>query len=197
MGLIRAILFFVVNVVVIATPLALFEIWLERYKSGWGGEFYSPFWGYKIEFSFLSKIKLGFLLKILEKTYVTPYHLLMFGLVLPGIFTAEFLWLKHLAGGVSSWVLPVGFWGISIVPVIYFVALWIGVATLEDFLWSALNWHYENAMSRFFSGDLAWHAKWSELAPGIKVPSFYISSPIWIAFLLISQWIVVSFSSKQ
>ncbi len=160
------IVWYAINVLVVAVPLALFEIWLERFKTGWGGEFRSPFWGYKITWRPLCLV--------MQKTYVTPYHLLMFGLVIPVTLVAQ------------CWLTP-----LPVVGPVYFLALWIGVATLEDFLWAALNWHYPRALHRMFHQGLSWHTKWIELTQEVKVPRFYITSPFWIAILLVIQHLII------
>jgi hypothetical protein len=163
---------YLLNVLVIAFPLAIFEIWLEKYKSGWGGEFYHPFWG--------KKIRIGLLLRIAEKIYVTPYHLIMFGVVIPGIFTAEYFSLRYLAWH-GGWILS--FTDISIVPAIFLPAVWLGVTVVEDFLWFALNWRYPDALLRLCRGEMAWHTRWVKITDSVKLPRFYLTVPLGIAFL--------------
>lgn len=160
------IVWYAINVLVVAVPLAIFEIWLGRFKDGWGGEFRHPFWGYKITWRPLCLV--------MQKTYVTPYHLLMFGLVIPA------------ALGIECWVLRH-----QIVWPVFFLALWIGVAILEDFLWFALNWHYPGALRRLVREGLSWHTKWVQLSKNVKVPSFYVTSPFWIAVLLVIQHLII------
>ncbi len=174
--------FYWVNVVVIALPLAIFEIWLERFKTGWGGEFKSRFWGRKIEIRWLNKI-FGFLA-------ISVYHLVMFGLVLPAIYLSEYLVLAHLAGS-HSWV--ISFNGYTLVPLIYFVGLWIGVSVMEDFLYFLLNWHFPNALRRLFRGEATWLAYW-DTESKIQIPNNYICGPLVICILFGLQKIIIKYS---
>ena len=160
--------------------MAIFEIWLERFKSGWGGEFYSPFWGKKLYFSWV--------MKSMEKSYISVYHLVMFAGVLPGIYLAEYFLFVHWVGH-HGWILS--FEGFTVVPIIYFLAVWMGVAVGEDFLYFLLNWHFPDALRLFFKGELSWHTKWVNITPTKKVPKFYLTTPLYIAGLFALQSAVV------
>ncbi len=153
------------DILIIATPLAVLEIYLERFKSGWNGEFYSPFCGKKLYFKWI--------MKSMERAYISVYHLIMFGVILPTIYLVEYLILAHIAG-YGGWV--ISFYGIAMVPILYLIAVGIGVATLEDLLWAMLNWHYPNTLKRFFNAELLWHTEWVNITPTKKVPKFYTAA---------------------
>jgi hypothetical protein len=171
--------FYLWNVLAIAFPLALFEIWLERFKSGWDGEFTSRFWG--------KKIRIGFLNKVFEKAYITPYHFIMFGAIIPALMVVQYAWLVHLAGRNS---LVMEFWDLKIVPLIFLPAVWLGNAVLEDFLWFALNWHFPDALRKLFRGEFKWHTKWVVVGKGM-VPRFYLTTPGLVIVLLVLEDFIV------
>lgn len=171
---------YVSNVLAIAIPLAIFEIWLEKLKTGWGGEFRSPFWGKKIYF--------GFLLKIAEKTYVTTYHLVMFGLVLPSLLAIEFFILWHLSKD-GFWILNVD--GIRFVPVIFLPTVWLGNTVVEDFFYFVFNWRFPGALKKLFRGEMTWHTHYTNLTSSVKLPRFYITYSICVFVLLVAQYILV------
>ena len=173
--------FYLANVFIIALPFAVLEIWLEKFKSEWDGEFNSAFWGKKIQ------IKL--LLKMTDKTYITVYHFVMFGLFLPGILTLESFVLFH-AGQNQFWIFEVN--GARLIALIFIFAVWLGVAVVEDFLWFLLNWRYPKALGKLFKAELAWHTHWISLTNSIKLPRFYITAPIVVVILFVINYIFVS-----
>jgi hypothetical protein len=173
----KTIAFYFVNVLVISVPIALFEIYLERFKSGWGGEFTNQFWGKRFHFKFLDLIA--------EKTYLSTYHIIMWLVAMPLIYLGIYLLMHHLSKNRGWMVLE--FHNMGIIPVLYLPALALGVAIFEDFLWAALNWHYEHALIRFFKAGLEWHTHWVRIASDIMIPRFYIWVAIVVALLLLTQ----------
>jgi hypothetical protein len=163
------------DVVALSSALALFEIVLER-GQGWA--------------SGLSQRGLGkrlwegsLFVRLLEKPYITVYHLLIFGLVVPLILLIE-CWVIRLwwarsplpARGVP--VLSV--WAVGSVrfsPLLSAAAAWLAVSTLEDFLWFAFNWHYPGGLRRLLSGEVWWHTRWVSFR-GAKLPRFYVTVPL-------------------
>lgn len=171
--------FYLANVLAVAFPLALLEIWLEKYKTGWNGEFRNQFWGHKIYNKFICVI--------FQKTYVSVYHVIMFAGVIPAIYLVEYLLLRERATE-HGWIITV--WSVRFIPALYFPALWLGVATLEDFLWFALNWRFPHALRRLTSGEMTWHTKWIKITPSVKVPDFYLTVPILIIVLFFIQFLI-------
>jgi len=170
---------YISNVILIAAPLAIFEIWLEKYKSGWGGEFYNPFWG--------KKVSLGFILKVAEKTYVTVYHFVVWGLAVPILLILEFFILWHMSQS-GFYVLDVA--SVRIVPSLFLLSVYLGVMVTEDFLWFALNWRFPGALRRLFRGDMKWHTKWVSLTRYTQLPRFYLTTPLLVLVLLVVQHIL-------
>lgn len=177
-------LLYIANVLVLAIPLAFFEIWLENFKSGWDGEFTDPFWGRKIRWRWMNTL--------FEKAYVTPYHLVMFGAVIPGITFLEY-WIFHILSG-GSWLI-MSFRGITIVAPIYIVAVWIGNAVVEDFFWFAFNswfkFRFPDALDKLFRGEFKWHTKWVRVTRSAVLPRFYFTAPVVILGLMAAQEIVI------
>ncbi len=124
----------------------------------------------------------------MEKAYISVYHLVMFGGVLPTIYIVEYFLFAHLARH-HGWILS--FEGITVVPVIYLLAVWMGANVLEDFLYFFLNWHFPNALRRFFKGEMNWHTKYIQITATKKLPRFYLTTPIWIATLFVAQAIII------
>ncbi len=186
-GTLKLILFYVANVLLFAIPLAAFEVWLEKFKSGWDGEFVDPFWGKKVNIRLIDKV--------FEKTYVTPYHIIMFGVIMPGITVLEWLGLHWLTG--QGWIM-LSFGGITIIPPIFLSAVWIGNAVVEDFLWFAFNswfgFRFPDALAKLFMGEFKWHTKWARLSPSVMLPRFYLTAPIWIVILLVAQQLIIGMS---
>jgi hypothetical protein len=172
------------NLLFFAIPLALFEIWLENFKSGWDGEFIHPFWGKKIYW--------GWMLKVFQKRYVTPYHLIMFGVIIPLITLTEYLMLHFLDG--SRWIV-VSFGKVTIIPPLFILALWLGNMVVEDFLWFALNtwfhFRFPDALHKLFKGEFKWHTQWVNITHNVMLPRFYLTTPIWIAILLAAEEILI------
>jgi len=163
---------YLTSVFTIALPLALFEIWLERFKTGWGGNFTSEFWGRKIQFGLAKKllgsgVELG-----------TRYHILMFPVVVPTLFflCARFLG-RHVAHAPVFWPL-------------FVIAGMLGIMLVEDVLWFVLNaaFHlrFPDALQRLLRGDVSWHPRWIRLG-SVKLPDFYVWMPVLVTALLYLQ----------
>lgn len=165
---------YLANVFVIAIPFAIFEIWLERFKSGWGGEFHNQYWGKTVRKNFGLQV-------------YTRYHQIAFFRVLPSILLVEFLMFWIYAGS-GFWVFDIA--GVKIVPIMFLLSVWIGVTLIEDFLWFALNWHHRGALKRLLSGDVSWHVGWVNLTKSIKLPRKYFEFMIVVFILLVAQFIL-------
>jgi|GEM_PF-1121403 len=180
---------YILNVLIIALPLALVEIWLEKFKTGpWGDtEFMHPFWG--------KKIHTRWLCRLMQKKHVTPYHLFIFAFLLTSIMTCEWL----LVGGVSGH----GFWvinpswpllgSIKIIPLIFFPAVWIGVAVFEDALWFILNWRAPDSLARLMRKEFPWHTQyWPVNRSRTKwLPKFYIQMPAYLVVMFVAQTVII------
>lgn len=186
------ILLYLANVLIISIPLAIFEIWLERFKHGpWGeGEFQHRFWGHKID----NKI----LCTILQKKYVTPYHLVVFIAVLGALFGLEWHYFATQSisnGWIISAVLPI-FGAVKIIPLIFFPALWLGVATVEDLFWFALNWRVPNSLMKLIRKEFGWHTAYYHINPSKTwwLPKFYLQTLAIVLVLFTVHELVIYFT---
>jgi hypothetical protein len=168
------------NVIVLALPFALLEIWLEKFKSGWAGEFYNSFWGRKIHIKFFL-------------SYMTVYHLVAFS-SLAMLLVLEFFGLRSLTENGGFWIMDVA--GIRFVPVIFLLSVWIGVAELEDFLWFALNWRYRGAMKRLLWGEVKWHVSWVNITRSRKLPRMYFIGLFAVIALFVLQYIIIELTTS-
>ena len=147
---------YLANVLLFAIPLGMFEVYLERFKGKkWNGEFTDTFWGEQINIRLIDRF--------CEKTYVTPYHLIMFCGIFPGITALEWIGLHQLAG--HGWLI-VSFAGMTIIPPIFLAAVLIGNMVVEDILWAVFNsycwwfaFRFKDGLQRYCRGELAWHTK--------------------------------------
>jgi hypothetical protein len=163
-----------VDVVILSAVVALFEIGLER-DEGWA--------------SGLSQNRLGrrlwqgsLFVHLLEKPYLTAYHFLMFGGVVPLILATQCALIRHVWVGRTFIVRNSGIlmvWQVGSAmfsPLFASVAAWLAICTIEDFLWFALNWYYPKSLQDLLSGNIWWHTQWVQLGQ-VKVPRFYIFTP--------------------
>jgi hypothetical protein len=159
------------NVALVSCAIALFEIVLEK-DHGWASGLAQsglarPLW------------QGSSLARLLEKPYVTVYHLLLFGAVVPLILAGQCwiiraLWITRAAGVRDAGILTVWRMGsVRFVPLLSGIAAWLAIFALEDFLWFALNWHYPSSMYDLLSGRIWWHTRWITLGR-IKLPRFYL-----------------------
>lgn len=181
----KTIALYISNVVLFSVPWAIFEVWLEKYKSGWGGEFWHPFWG--------KKLYPKLILTVFQKSYITPYHIIFYLIWAVLIFGEYFFFYqpKSIMAWIEGWFMAIKVIGVEIIPLIFLPAVLLGVTVLEDFLWVIFNtmfkWHFPDAIDRFFRGDFPWHTHWVNITANIKLPSFYLYLPVEITVILIFQ----------
>ena len=183
----RIIYLYFVFVFGISVPLALFEIWLERHKAGWGNGFRpGSFWGKE----------LGWKTGIVDKSLITPYHITTFLMIVPllAVVTA-------LAGGGMRHDTVVHLLR-EIARLLCFIpACMFGIMALEDALWFIFNTMFRmafpDALWRLLRGDVSWHPRWFEFGfrsngrtRSFMLPDFYLILPCVITILLqIQAWI--------
>ena len=187
---------YVKNLLPISYLLAEFEIYLEGFKKGeWSKtEFDHKFWGRKIMGrNKLSRFIIGW---VLEKTYITPYHIVMFGGIIPLVTIINYLVLWLTSGQVPTlygWLFMTVA-GTKIFAPLFVVAVWIGNLVLEDFLWFALQsltgWREPHALSKLLHGEFAWHTKWWGFK-GLMLPRFYFTTPLLVTLILLAQHFIV------
>lgn len=147
--------FYLLNILLFALPLALFEINLEK-ANGWGGAFPKDKWYGK---SSLKGTKFGALLtKITKLESPLNYHLLIMMLFLT-VFLAELLWGQK--------------------NIFLVLSCFFGVNFFADFSWFAFNWNFDSLkqLLRGPKGSITWHKSWLKIGRELYIPSVY---PLWL-----------------
>jgi len=146
---------YLANVALLSLGLALVEIVMEKGR-GWGSGLNQRTWGRKLwEGSLIARL--------CEKQYVTLYHVVMFAMVLPGIFIAEYVAAARSGVVQVDWVRGV----------LFVAGSWLLLCVVEDFLWFALNWYYPGSLRELIAGRIWWHTRWWSIG-SVKLPGFYV-----------------------
>jgi hypothetical protein len=153
-------LFYALNIILFALPLALFEINLEK-SQGWGGGFPKDKWYGK---SFIRGTKLGAILtKITKLEAPLNYHVIIM-ILFPTVFTLEYIFSSQ-----NIWLIIACFWGVNV---------------CADFFWFAFNWHFDSfkQLLKGPNGSIAWHKSWVKIGPQLYLPTVY---PLWLALSIL------------
>ncbi len=153
-------LFYALNILFFALPLALFEINLEQ-DQGWGGGFPRNKWYGK---SFLKGTGVD---KILTK--ITRFESpLNYHLVIMFLFVAVFV-LEYLYGSQNIWLI---------------LSCFFGVNFFADFFWFSFNWHFDSfkQLLKGPNGSISWHKNWLKLGKEAYLPTNY---PVWLSLSII------------
>lgn len=165
--------FWVTGVTLLSAALALVEIVIEKDR-GWASSLNALGWGKKL----LAGTPV---VRWIDKPYITSYHLLVFGTLLPIVLWNQYR-IGVLVGFVSS-----GRTDHPIAHLLFLFSEFLAICVFEDFLWFALNWYYPSSLTDLFAGDIWWHTRWVPVGPSVKLPRFYISvGAIALCFLAIS-----------
>jgi hypothetical protein len=181
----QVVLWWFANVMLVGICLAIFEINLEKDK-GWATGLNPRGWGRKL-------FENGAFARFCEKPYLTVYHLIMFGLIVPAILISECLIVRllgigyavHGRGAGAGWTIQIG--EVRVVPILFLCAAWIALISVEDFLWFALNWYYPRSMKDLLSGKIWWHTHWVKIGE-IQLPRFYFFSALMAPILLVASF---------
>jgi len=153
-------LFYALNILLFALPLALFEINLEK-DQGWGGGFPRDKWYGK------SSLKDTRLTRTLSRltNFSAPlnYHL-----VIMALFAVVFI--SELVFG------PGNIWLI--------LSCFFGVNFFADVFWFSFNWHF-NSLTQLLkgpAGSIKWHKSWVKIGRGFYVPQSY---PLWLGLSIV------------
>jgi hypothetical protein len=170
---------YLVIVGVIATVVALFEVWgIAHYRVAWGEPLpQDKVWGkpliQKAPFSLV-----GFQL-------LTRYHFFMYCVLVPAFVLSLSLLLGRMAASRPAHGLG---W------LIFTIAGTLGVMVSEDFLFflfsTIFGTPYPGALTRLFRGEATWHPSQVSFFGLFKLPSAYIWIPPIAALLL---WFVSRF----
>jgi hypothetical protein len=179
-------MFWAVNFIPVALALAIFEIWLEKYKRGpWGKtEFINPYW----------EEKTGWPVPFLK--YTSRYHAVMFTGVLPPLFILSMLiWSKTLNYQVFPDGSPWYFSALSLVLLL--AAICLGNMGTEDFFYFAIQsltgWREPHALRKVvIEKDFHWFKDWLPPIFGLNIPGHWLACPAGALILLYirQRWIM-------
>lgn len=149
------------DVTILSVVLALIEIVIEK-DQGWASSLNDSGWGKKLLAGTPA-------VRWIDKPYVTAYHLLVFGALLPLV-----LWMQYrigVFGGMGS--APRAHHPIA--DGLFLFSAFLAVCVVEDFLWFALNWYYPSSLADLFAGEVWWHTGWVAVGRSVKLPRVYLS----------------------
>lgn len=153
--------FWLTDVMLLSTILALVEIVIEKDR-GWA----SAFSGLGLGKKFFAGTPFT---RLIDKPYVTSYHLLVFGALLPLV-----LGIQYRAGVLAGFPFS-SRTGHTIADLLFFCSAFLAICILEDFLWFVLNWYYPSSLADLLAGKIWWHTNWISLGPSLKLPRVYLS----------------------
>lgn len=140
------------NILIIALPLALFEILIEKDK-GWGSGWNKERW-YAKSFALENPV-VQLMVRVFKTESPLNYHFLTFVVVIPSFFVFEyFYWTNNI---------------------LLLCASFVGVIAFEDFFWYLLNWNFD-ALSQLLkgpSGTIWWHKRWTRISKKYYLPASY------------------------
>ncbi len=154
---------YILNILLVALPLAIFEIVIEKDK-GWGSGWAKDRW-YSKQFLPNNKLFKGISV-VLGIQGILTYHFLVFGMLIPVILAWEYFVLNS--------------------NLILMLASYVIILVSEDFFWFALNWHFSSFrhLLKGPKGEIWWHKKWINIKGDFYLPSSYFSSTILSLVLL-------------
>ena len=157
--------FFAFNIIAIALPLALLEIYWEGDK-GWGSGMNKNRWFAK-PFGPNSSV-MKFIVKVINIENPLNYHVFVFVATIPLILLAEYIYFHH--------------------PPLVFVSSYFGILLAEDFLWFLFNWHFDSLrqLLRGPNGSIWWHKRWIKISPKHYLPAAYLTG---LALSLFFLWL--------
>jgi len=156
-------LIYILNILIIALPLAIFEIIVEK-NGGWGSGWPKDRW-YARPFAPNSALTRSLVL-VMGIEPPLNYHMLMFAVVLPFALAAEYL------SGVKN--------------ILLLLSSFVCINVVEDFLWFLLNWHFDSLgqLLRGPNGSIWWHKPWVKITSSHYLPTSYFIGLSLSLFLL-------------
>jgi hypothetical protein len=149
------------DVTVLSLILALIEIVLEK-DQGWASTLNQRGWGRK----FLEGTPL---VRWIDKPYVTAYHLLVFGALLPIA-----LWTQYRIGVLAAFG-STAHTSHAVADGLFLFSAYLAICVFEDFLWFALNWYYPSSLTDLLAGEIWWHTGWVAVGRAARLPRVYLS----------------------
>lgn len=157
---------YVLNILVIALPLAIFEICIEP-SGGWGSSWPKDKWYAKPFFPDNKFVKL--MVKVGNVESPLNYHIFVFGIIIPAIFVLEYFFITS--------------------NVVLLIACFMAVLACEDFLWFLINWRFDSLrqLLKGPNGSIWWHKGWIRISKKYYLPiSYFIMMPISIILLILA-----------
>ena len=155
---------FLLNVLIISIPVALFEIWIEKEK-GWGAGLPKDRW-YGAVIGEKSVVMKN-VARSIGVPYFFGYAIFMYFLLIPAILILEYLlYIPH--------------------P-LFLVAVYVAILAIEDFSWFVLN-PYFNSLRELLKGpygSIWWHKRWIPISSSKYLPASYFLSAISVSVLLL------------
>jgi len=156
-------LIYILNILLIALPLAIFEICIEP-SGGWGISWLKHKWYAK---KFLPESKLmKFFVRVFNVETPLNYHIFVFGLIIPLIFIFEYFFIEN--------------------NILLMISCFLAVLAFEDFLWFLLNWRFDSLkqLLKGPNGNIWWHKGWIRIYKKYYLPiSYFILIPISLILL--------------
>jgi len=152
-------LFFFINVFVLALPIAIGEILIERDKGWYSGHPKDRWYTRKICENHLIS-------RIVGVPYFSVSNILV-GLIFLIILVAEYIFIfPHT---------------------LFLASVFIGGLVIEDFLWFLLNWYFPafRELSKGPNGSIWWHQKWLKISSRHYLPKSYLTIIIALSLLFI------------
>jgi hypothetical protein len=154
-------IFYGLNILLFAIPLALTEISLEK-ANGWGGGFSKDKWYGK---SFIKGTAFGRQMIKVTRFKEPPlnYHIIII-LLFPTVFILEYIF-----GAKNIWLLISCFWGVNL---------------FGDLSWFCFNWYFDSLtqLLKGPNGSISWHRDWVKIGKNSYLPAVYF---IWLALSII------------
>lgn len=162
-------LFFIINVLLIAWPVALLEIIIEKDK-GWGAGHPKDKWYGKIVGQ--NNLVMIAISKAINVPYIFGYGLVMYGVIIPIILIAEYFLLTQ--------------------NIFLLLAIFAAVCFVEDFSWFVFNWYFDSLkqLLKGPNGNIWWHQKWIKISKNNYLPKSYVSGLVLaVVFLLLARYL--------
>jgi len=156
---------FFANVVLLAVPISIFEILIEKDK-GWSSGVPENKWYRSTVGRNNYFVKL--ITSIAGVPYFSAYHVLMFFLFLPLVVLIENLFIFH--------------------NLLLAISIYFGILVFEDFFWFIFNWYFPalQELLKGPEGNIWWHTRWIKIFGRYYLPKSYLSIIGVVVLLLIS-----------
>ncbi|MDO8516140.1 MAG: hypothetical protein Q7S28_02740 [bacterium] len=159
-------LIYALHIVVIALPLSLFEIIIEK-DHGWGSGWDKNKW-YAKPFMPTSTL-VARIVKMVNVQHPLTYHVLVFVCIIPVFLIFEYIQLVHNG--------------------LLLLSAYLAILILEDFLWFVFNWNFDS-LSQLLKGphgSIWWQKSWIKISTTHYLPTaYFVTLTISLALLFLA-----------